>query len=667
VSCLLWPLLSATPTPAAPAPGPGDALSVAGCPPPRPAVGVAAAPGAAGQLQVTVTAHPSPSAPSNQLRRLEFGAAAGALVDAGGQTGLPGNFTITLPAGTQATTFTVRQAVVGQPASVPLTVVDDCGEWPTFIGGGPQAFSQPAGTTSGAISTATPTPGRPGPGSVALTTTLTPSATATATVTTTPNPCTPRPPVRLSTARRSGGGTDVTVSAGTGAQLQALQFGAATGATVQAGGQTGPGGFTVTLPPGTTQTSFFFSGTAAGQPATVPLTVVDTCGNWPTLVGDGHPTPVPTATPTLIAAQAQMATAYQLNPAHDGGMQLPSLQPPLRLRWRANLGQIVSYPLIARDKVFVTVSNGAGSIGSPSNAKLWALNTGTGAPAWGPFDLFGPLGSAHATYDAGRVFAISDGGVLRAVDADTGDSLWSSAISPYAFANGPPSALQGSIYVTDQAGQTTVSELTGEVLWRIATGYPSLGAAVGDDGGLYTSPGCPIADRQDRTTGAFQWTTPDCGGVRTVPVYSNHLLFVRRDSGNNNVFNANNGNVVGQFSATQPPALANGRGFFLNGSVLQSRDPLTDAVAWSFAGDGTLAIPPIVVNNYVYVGGTSGMLYALDAASGQPIWTTNVGESIGTPPGSVATPMLQALAAGEGLLIVPAGGSLVAFETSPSP
>jgi hypothetical protein len=52
----------------------------------------------------------------------------------------PGNFTVTFPPGTQQATFYVLRQTAGQATTVPLTVIDGCGAWPTFVGGGPTAF-----------------------------------------------------------------------------------------------------------------------------------------------------------------------------------------------------------------------------------------------------------------------------------------------------------------------------------------------------------------------------------------------------------------------------------------------------------------------------------------------------------------------------------------------
>jgi hypothetical protein len=104
---------------------------------PRPDIGVAVVPGANGSLQITVSAHTSASTPSNALQGLRFGAGTNALIDVGTQVGATGNVSVALAPGTQQTTFTVRRANAGQAVTVPLTVTDSCGDWPTFVGRGP--------------------------------------------------------------------------------------------------------------------------------------------------------------------------------------------------------------------------------------------------------------------------------------------------------------------------------------------------------------------------------------------------------------------------------------------------------------------------------------------------------------------------------------------------
>jgi uncharacterized protein (DUF1501 family) len=97
--------------------------------------------------------------------------------------------------------------------------------------------------------------------------------------------CDPRAPIRVQASPTGDGRLSVTVAAGAG-NLTEIRFGTAQNAIVDVpGGQSGPGGFSL-RPSGTAQASFFLRRQAAGA-STVPIVVVDDCGEWPTFVGGG--------------------------------------------------------------------------------------------------------------------------------------------------------------------------------------------------------------------------------------------------------------------------------------------------------------------------------------------------------------------------------------------
>ena len=107
--------------------------SPAACPT-RSNVSISSTRGAPGTLQVTVTAG------TGLIRSIQFGTARSAVIDVpGGPTGSGGGFTHTPTDSPSSLTFTVRRNG-GGGATVPLTVTDWCGEWRTFVGGGPSAF-----------------------------------------------------------------------------------------------------------------------------------------------------------------------------------------------------------------------------------------------------------------------------------------------------------------------------------------------------------------------------------------------------------------------------------------------------------------------------------------------------------------------------------------------
>ena len=125
--------LTVSTAPPSPSPSPSPSLPPVTCSP-RPRVQVATEPGGGG-LQVAVTA----TGQNNRLLALEIEQTRNALVDINGQSGRTGAFPVTLPGTSATVTFVVRRASAG-PATVSLSVVDRCGSWRTFVGGGAGSF-----------------------------------------------------------------------------------------------------------------------------------------------------------------------------------------------------------------------------------------------------------------------------------------------------------------------------------------------------------------------------------------------------------------------------------------------------------------------------------------------------------------------------------------------
>jgi hypothetical protein len=90
---------------------------------------------------VTIASDEAPATPGNRLRELQVGATTNAGVDVtGGPSGLTGNAVVPLPGRPPAVEILVYRVDPSRAATVQLVVVDDCGAWPTFVGGGPGAF-----------------------------------------------------------------------------------------------------------------------------------------------------------------------------------------------------------------------------------------------------------------------------------------------------------------------------------------------------------------------------------------------------------------------------------------------------------------------------------------------------------------------------------------------
>jgi hypothetical protein len=98
---------------------------------------VHAAKGAPGTLDVTVT----DAGAHNNIKALQFGTNTNGLVSIPGYVSAHqgSNFTVNLVPSVSSLSFTVAHAGTGA-TNVSFTVVDGCGSWPTFVGGGAQAF-----------------------------------------------------------------------------------------------------------------------------------------------------------------------------------------------------------------------------------------------------------------------------------------------------------------------------------------------------------------------------------------------------------------------------------------------------------------------------------------------------------------------------------------------
>jgi hypothetical protein len=104
---------------------------------PRPSVAVTTSV-ANGALLATVSASDTDAPTNNRLQSIQFGELQNATVTLNGQPVASGQ-TVTLPANTTSQSFTVRRITAGKATTVPFTVVDGCGSWKTFVGGGTAA------------------------------------------------------------------------------------------------------------------------------------------------------------------------------------------------------------------------------------------------------------------------------------------------------------------------------------------------------------------------------------------------------------------------------------------------------------------------------------------------------------------------------------------------
>ncbi|MBW4052861.1 MAG: PQQ-binding-like beta-propeller repeat protein [Proteobacteria bacterium] len=367
------------------------------------------------------------------------------------------------------------------------------------------------------------------------------------------------------------------------------------------------------------------------------------------------------AKPISIVSRSVDATAYQIDPAHDGAMTFGSVDFPASPTWRVSLGTgTPSNIVIADGKVFLTTGTAGGS-------QLMALGQTNGATAWSPQAIAGVgAGTASLAYDSGRVF-VSGGSTLFAYDAATGALDWSTGLA--AAGTGAPTAADGLVYVnvTGNATIYALDEATGAISWQHALSAVSRISAVTADGLYVTAAtaGCPTLDLRP-ATGEVIWDSSEGTSfcpqtANETPIVANQLVYSPNSSGTS-IFSAQTGSNTGTLAAPLPAAFTGSMAYFPQGANLDAVDLSNSTVSWTFNGDGTqLTALPIVVNQYVITGTAGGNLYAVDGTSGALVWTQALGGQV------------QQLSAGDGLLLVldePAsggGGTLTAYTVSTNP
>lgn len=365
-------------------------------------------------------------------------------------------------------------------------------------------------------------------------------------------------------------------------------------------------------------------------------------------------------------AQTGVTATYQINARHDGSLVDTAVgAPPLSQKWSRDLGGSVSYPIVAGGRVFATASSpdGYGTV-------LYAMDASTGANAWAPVELGGTYWWSALAYGGGRLYAQNSDGVLTAFDPATGAKIWTVSLpGQYSFTS-PPTFAAGVVYTGGAGSGGTlyaVDAATGAVRWTqsVANGDDSSPAV--NSSGVYVSYACEQTYDFDPATGEPIWHhQTDCsgGGGRT-PVLADGEVWVRDDAGMApTVLAAKTGAVNGTYAAasTSPaPAFDGRQGYFVDKGVLQERYGPTLDTRWEFDGDGQISTAPIVVNGYVYVGSQTGQLWALNGATGQSVWSTDVGAPINGPDEHNVSQPLTGLGAGGGLVVVPATNLLVAY------
>lgn len=366
-------------------------------------------------------------------------------------------------------------------------------------------------------------------------------------------------------------------------------------------------------------------------------------------------------------APAAVSTTYQIDARHNGSLTDGALAaPPLSRKWSRDLGGNVSYPVVAGGRVFVTVA-----APDEDGTTLYALDARTGQNAWNPVKLGGLYWWSALAYGGGRLYALTYEGRLTAFNPATGAPIWSVALDGQHSFTSPPTFSGGVVYTGGAGYGGTVYAMdaaTGAVRWTQSVENGDDSSPAVTPTGVYVSYACEQAYAFDPATGSPAWhheTGCEGGGGRTPVVAGDGSVWIRDNFDMAPVvLDPATGTTRATYADSGPipaPAIDGHQGYFVADGVLRERYTPTLATRWTFQGDGQISTAPIVVNGYVYVGSRSGQLYAVSGATGKSVWSTAVGAPVQAPNEDDVSQPLTGLAAGGGLVVVPATHLLAAY------
>lgn len=265
------------------------------------------------------------------------------------------------------------------------------------------------------------------------------------------------------------------------------------------------------------------------------------------------------------------------------------------------------------------------------------------------------------------------GGGLRtlwSVDAGRGSSDYGRLIAS-------PIVYQGRVYTLDAEGTVTAfSAQGGAKAWRVSLTPPNekgregYGGGLAADGGrLFATTGFGTAVALNAASGEILWTQKIGEPIRTSPTAANDKVFFVTAESQFVVLNAGDGAVAWKFRGTPEAAtLLSNVSPAVSGDMVVVPYPSGEVVAYKIDADrpqwvesvsgprrsGSLAAlkdpaRPVIDNGVVFATGNAGRLIASALATGERLWTQNVG--------STQTPV----PAGDTVFVVDGSSKLVAL------
>ena len=285
-----------------------------------------------------------------------------------------------------------------------------------------------------------------------------------------------------------------------------------------------------------------------------------------------------------------------------------------------------------------------------------------------------------------RLYVTTEDGVVAALDAATGETIWSYEIgSP---SDSAPAVSDSAIYVGARNHRLlAIARDDGALLWERSLGNIVLGSAIVEDGTVYIGSTNSRLEALDAATGEPRWSARIKGWVVGHPASDGSVVAAASLGERFITFDPDTGRRLLVFYSGTPvvggPVITDGRAYFVTnrGGVwavdpaavsrpfsrfayvakfnffywrLLKDPPQQTGTLWVGSARGRVKYSPVYADGNLLVVNEDGLVRALDGATGAEVWERALEAEVSAEP----------VAAGDVLLIATATRRLVALDVA---
>jgi outer membrane protein assembly factor BamB len=343
---------------------------------------------------------------------------------------------------------------------------------------------------------------------------------------------------------------------------------------------------------------------------------------------------------------------------HAGAVPDSPLRPPLRIRWQVDTAEPVGEVYVHQGRVFAIHRR------MPEDARyLVARSLQTGAELWRRQIRTGEVAADDGHVFYGETVPEAQLARVQGLDPASGAVQWTREFPDAAGLGSGLTPDGGQLFFhTDHYSSSRMHALRqsdGAPLWTAENLGGGTVAPALDGDRVYAALSSGETTAVNRATGTVAWHhgTSSTGGGGWLPVLHGGLLY----AGSGTVFDAATGKLAGEWHGGGWLSFAGDVGVHQYEGTARAFGPGWADTRWQNAS----STARLVVGDHVYGGSgyyDAKMVHALRLSDGVADWCHLV-----KAPGSVLTTeaqanSIEAVAAGDGVLMVRAGDSLIAFE-----